>query len=132
MPGYSPVLPLTLDPKDGILLNKTYASVGKQNLKMLILTVPGERVMDPEFGVGAATFLFDNDNPSYLKKINATIRTQVSKYLPYITIVDIRGSSDAAATGDPNSYSLQIEYIIQSLNISDIVKINFDLMPNLL
>ena len=28
----------------------------KQNLKMLILTNPGERVMDPEFGVGIKQF----------------------------------------------------------------------------
>ena len=36
MSGYSPVLPLSLDPSDGILLNKTYAQVAKQNLKMLL------------------------------------------------------------------------------------------------
>ena len=51
--GISPRLPLVYDKTDGpYQLNKTLKQTFQQNLKMLILTMPGERPMIPEFGVG--------------------------------------------------------------------------------
>jgi len=59
--GLSVKLPLYLDPDDGIGLNKTYRESVKQNFLNLLLTIPGERVMIPRFGVGLKRFLFEND-----------------------------------------------------------------------
>ena len=44
-------LPLRLDFSDGFVMIKDIKRMFRQNLKMLILTNPGERVMDPLFGV---------------------------------------------------------------------------------
>ena len=60
MAGISIKLPLSLDPDDGYKLNKTLKEVARQNLKMLVLTAPGERIMIPEFGVGIRNYLFEN------------------------------------------------------------------------
>ena len=69
MAGISPKLPLVTDPADGpYLLTKTVAEATKQNLKNLILTQPGERVMDPFFGVGIRSFLFEQDS-EYLHEL---------------------------------------------------------------
>ena len=54
--GLSPKLPVSTDPIDGYALNKTYAEVVTQNLKNLILTAPGERMMDVDFGVGIRNY----------------------------------------------------------------------------
>ena len=51
MAGFAPKLPLTQDSGDGFTLIKDFETMIRQNLKMLILTIPGERVMDPEYGV---------------------------------------------------------------------------------
>ena len=59
MQGFSPKLPLSLDPRDGFLLTKSLPEVVAQNLRMLILTSPGERVMIPAFGVGLYNYLFE-------------------------------------------------------------------------
>ena len=60
--GFSPSLPLTYNKTDGpYALLKTIRDVGHQNLKMVILTNPGERVMDPLFGVGISRYLFENN-----------------------------------------------------------------------
>ena len=56
--GLSPKLPLTKDPQDGYALNKEYVELVQQNLKMILLTAPGERIMEPEFGVGLRNYLF--------------------------------------------------------------------------
>ena len=59
MAGISPKLPLTRDKQDGYALNKTELDSIKQNVKMVVLTSPGERVMDPSFGVGIRKYLFE-------------------------------------------------------------------------
>ena len=59
MRGLSPKLPLTRNSETGYSLNKTYRDMVKQNIKMLLLTAPGERIMDSNFGVGLKTYLFE-------------------------------------------------------------------------
>ena len=53
-------LPLALSDEYGYEMLTDLISVFKQNLKTLILTNPGERVMDPSYGVGIRKFLFEN------------------------------------------------------------------------
>ena len=44
-------LPLTLDSADGFGMITAIRGAIKQNLKMLILTEPGERIMEPLLGL---------------------------------------------------------------------------------
>ena len=72
MPGYSAKLPL-FSVDDGYALNKTVEDTVKQNLKMLMLTTPGERIMLPNFGAGLIKYLFELDNPALYSGIRSTI-----------------------------------------------------------
>jgi phage baseplate assembly protein W len=49
MAGIAPKLPLDIDQTDGYRLTKTIKETVQQNLKMIVLTSPGERIMDPDF-----------------------------------------------------------------------------------
>ena len=124
MAGFSPTIPLTLDPDDGYSLNKTLKDVAKQNFKNLILTSPGERIMDPEFGVGIRSYLFANNNAQTQGQIDARIRQQAQKYLPYIQI-DLVEFNDVApgANISDNYLSVRISYIIKKLAIVDSLEI---------
>ena len=53
-------LPLTRDSVNGWKMIVGFKALIKQNIKMLLLTVPGERVMFPDYGVGLKTYLFSN------------------------------------------------------------------------
>ena len=53
-------LPLVRDIADGYKTLKSFRELIKQNLKMLLLTNKGERVMIPEYGIGMNRFLFEN------------------------------------------------------------------------
>ena len=44
-------------------LNKTIPETVKQNLKNLVFTNKGERIMDPLFGIGVYSYLFENYTP---------------------------------------------------------------------
>ncbi len=124
MAGFSPKLPLTTDPDDGYTLNKTLKQVARQNFKMLVLTTPGERVMDPSFGVGIRSYLFENNTPATHGQIDARIREQASKYLPYIQVQKITFNSPLGDSNIADNYlGVSIEYSIKRLNIGDVLEI---------
>ena len=132
MPGYSPKLPLTIDNNDGIALNQSYREVANQNLKMLLLTIPGEIVMDATFGVGLQKYFFGNAVPVTYSKIEADIRKQVGKYLPYINILKLIIDDSYDNVKDPNTISVTIEYEIATLNLLDSISLEFNLSPEVL
>ena len=127
MPGLSPKLPLHIDQIDGYALTKNFKEVAAQNLKMVVMTNPGERIMIPEFGVGIKTYLFENATSAVFETIEEKIRQQVRTYLPYITIDNINFLSESndfvQAEIEPSSLSnylhIQIRYRIPSIFISD-------------
>ena len=128
MPGFSPKYPLTFNSSDGYYaMNKTIFEAIKQNLKNLILTNPGEKIMDPEYGVGISKYLFENVESGINTSLTAEIEFQTRKYLPQISLIDVsvltnRDRSDIA----DNSLYVKVEYIITSFGVTD----NITLGPN--
>jgi phage baseplate assembly protein W len=123
MPGFGAKLPLKFDNKDGpYSLIQDYATLMRQNLKMLVLTAPGERMMIPSYGVGLRNFLFENKGRNVKNDIKAKIKEQVKIYLPFIDINDVQ-VNDAA----DNTLTVKVIYFVESLSLKDLVTINVDL-----
>ena len=61
----------------------------KANLKNLLLTAKGERVMQPEFGTGLQSLLFEPMDDMFEDKLQDVITQTVSYWLPYINIEQI-------------------------------------------
>ena len=72
--GYSPSLPLIFDNNGPYNQLSKISEVVKQNLKMLVLTAPGERIMIPEYGVGIRNYLFELSTPELRQNIKARIK----------------------------------------------------------
>lgn len=131
MSGISPKLPLYIDPVDGIALNKTLKQMTRQNLKMIILTSPGERIMHPKFGVGLRRYLFMNNTQSTLSDINRKIEEQVRTYLPSVRIRSIKFLSENGeeirssfeGSSSSNYVKLVLDYEIPSAFVSDTLDI---------
>lgn len=119
MSGLSPKLPLSIDAEDGYALNKDYVSLVKQNLKMLILTSPGERVMMPDFGVGIRSYLFEPLSDLTKGDIDSKIRDQVSRYLSYLEIDLISFSDIDSELAVPNAIKITLSYSITPLELMD-------------
>ena len=119
MSNISPILPLTLDPANGYANNHTEVAAIIQDLKMLILTSPGERIMDPNFGVGMRRFLFEQNNSTTHSSIKAKILRQVSEYLPFLDIQDITFTTEEDSSNvRANALLVAIKFIITPLGIS--------------
>lgn len=117
--GLSVYLPLQLDSDDGAFkLIKDFRTLIKQNLKMLILTSQGERIMDIGFGVGLKKYLFENMSPVVFDDIRTKINEQVNKYMPFVQIDDVKISSENE-TQISNYIHLELFYTILPLDLSD-------------
>tara|TARA_R100001591_G_C4237249_1_gene153530 strand:- start:124 stop:492 length:369 start_codon:yes stop_codon:yes gene_type:complete len=112
-------IPIVYNSEDGFAMLKTYTETIKQNLKMLILTNPGERVMEPEFGVGIKTFLFASFTENIQSDLNDRIHTQVSTYMPAISIDDITFTE---LDRDTNSMAFKIFYRIPNVGVKDLLE----------
>tara|TARA_R100001129_G_scaffold89447_1_gene60903 strand:+ start:306 stop:710 length:405 start_codon:yes stop_codon:yes gene_type:complete len=91
---------------------KTILEQAKANMRNLLLTSKGERVMQPEFGSTLTDVLF-NQGEDVENEIDEAIREAVSNWLPYIIINEINMfqennqvdvSIDFSVTLEPDSF----------------------------
>ena len=59
------------------------------NIRNLLLTRKGERIMLPEFGTGLHELLFEPMDGEFETKVQKTIIDSVGYWLPYVTIEEI-------------------------------------------
>jgi len=90
MIGLSPKFPLQIDAFVGAYsLNTTLREVVKQNFINLMLTAPGERIAEIDFGVGLRHYLFEPNTPNLHTTIATKIQEQTNRYLPFVTLGEI-------------------------------------------
>jgi phage baseplate assembly protein W len=122
--GLTPRLPLVKGNSFDYELITSYQELVRQNLKNLLLTNPGERVMDVNFGVGLNSFLFELDNQILYSQITGKINEQVSKYLPYVKILDVAFNSFLNDPGmEQNSLSVKVLYRVIPLQANASIEI---------
>lgn len=112
-------LPITRNDIYGYTMIDNVPELIRQNLKMLILTNPGERVMIPEFGVGIQSYLFENFSDTIYIDIENAIKKQVKKYMPVVSIQNILFDTSEP---DNNKLGISIRYSIPAINIKDLLE----------
>lgn len=87
---YGIVLPIAHGPQG--FFNQSYSVVEqvKSNLNMLLRTRKGERRMNPDFGSGLWSVLFENYNEDITPLIENTIRQDINRWMNYVSVKDIQ------------------------------------------
>ncbi len=105
---------------------QTIKDTVQQNLKMLILTCPGEKCC-PEpgeswdtFGVCLRSFLFEFNTPDLRQALETKIRQQVTKYCPWITI---DGLTLGLAANSEETLIIGLGYVITPTGETDFLQI---------
>ena len=111
-------LPLNRSSADGFEMIKTIKETVKQNFKMLVLTNPGERVMDPGYGVGISQYLFLNSTEGVEQKIKSKIREQLNLYMPSISLIALQFTAEP----DYNRMQISIAYSVPDLATTDLLE----------
>jgi phage baseplate assembly protein W len=83
----------------------------KSNLRNLLMTKKGERIMQPNFGTGLHSLLFEPIDSSFETKLQETITSNVNYWLPYINIeeIDIEMTD---AMKDRNTAHMTIQFTV--------------------
>ena len=93
--------------------NQAFSSFeqAKSNLKNLLLTKKGERIMQPNFGTGLHELLFEQLDDTFETKLEDTITKNVNYWLPYINIkqIDIEMTDEMK---DKNTANMKIEFTV--------------------
>jgi phage baseplate assembly protein W len=117
MYGISPKIPLLTDAIDGHYgLNKTIHEAVQQNLKNLIFTAKGEKIMDSNFGVGLRNYLFENITPEIRENLKGEIVVQVRRYMSFIDILNLQVFDSPTGAAQLN---VSITYKISDLGTTD-------------
>jgi len=71
------------------LTKKSGVELVRGNLRQLLLTGKGERVMLPEFGLGLRQYLFHPLDEELFENIKLHILSGIAKYMPQVNILKI-------------------------------------------
>ena len=130
----APQFPLQINEETGAYSEYPLADLTKvidQNLKMVLLTSPGERIMIPNFGVGMRNYLFENETTidrgfGSLPPLRENILSQVRTYVPYITIEELEiGGSQL-----DNVLNVKIRYSVDNSGTSAVFNLTVSEVNN--
>ena len=92
----------------------------KSNLLNLLLTIPGERVNQPNFGIGLKNLLFEQGIDK--DTLHETINQQIQIYIPEISILETK----VQPVEDENLLYISISYRFNLDGTDDSIQINFN------
>ena len=101
--------------------NFTTKQAIKNNLINYFLTNPGERPLNPSFGGGLRSFIFEQiatDNLDFLKE---RISSDLAAFFPNISIDKL----EVLKQDDLNTITVSLTYSVINTNISDTLEIDF-------
>ena len=92
----------------------------KSNLLNLLLTYPGERINEPNFGVGIKNLLFEQDIDLTTLKLN--IQDQINKFIPEIKLHGVTTN----ISEDEHTLFISLTYIYLPENSLQSIQLNFN------
>lgn len=106
------------------VFNTTYTTreAVKANLVNYFLTDKRERVLNPTFGSGIRTLLFENINEELLLNLRSRILKELTLYFPRVEVRDLQINSQP----DTNQINVYMSYTIKNSNVDDEILINIE------
>ena len=89
------------------------------NLKNLLLTRKGERLMQPNFGTNIYDTLFENNTQDIKSSISKSLTKDINFWLPYITVNDIRLESSV----DMHQLTISLHFQITNIGTNLVINI---------
>tara|TARA_B110000196_G_scaffold283299_1_gene265125 strand:- start:336 stop:806 length:471 start_codon:yes stop_codon:yes gene_type:complete len=114
--------PLRRDKFNDFALTKNSLEQAQHNLKNLLLTSPGERAMQPEFGSNMRAICFEQIDDNLPLTIETEVRNAVELWLPYINIQEVNTLTEEQ---DQNKIHVEIKFST-TLNPQSLEQITLD------
>ena len=94
----------------------------KNNLINYLLTNPGERPLNPEFGAGLRNFIFNAINTDNFKFLKEDIQTKIANNFSNVNVNEVT----ILRTDTSNEILVNITYSIPNTGINDELILNFN------
>ena len=112
-------LPLQIS---NVAFNQSFTTLEqvRTNIKSLLLTKRGERVMQPNLGSGLNELVFDMNDDIFASDIEDTIIGTLQQWLPYVTVeeIDIEQTNELK---DTNRINISLKFRIgDSINLNEL------------
>ena len=91
----------------------------KDNLRNLIATNHGERLMIPDFGANLLPLAFELGNEDADTAAIGRITTAVKKYMPYVTLKTFEPIREPGPNGKVARVGVKIKFSVPALSIND-------------
>jgi phage baseplate assembly protein W len=103
------------------VFNSTYVTADqlKSNLLNYFMTESGERYMNPAFGGGLKSRIFEQLTSGTFESIKLELESEIAIYFPSITILDLQVYGDE----DRNILKVELTYRVDNFNIEDTLDI---------
>jgi len=94
----------------------------KNNLINYLLTNPGERIENPQFGAGLRIYIFSQISSGNLEYIQEDLQEKIKKNFPDINL----DSVEVLQNVNSNTIQVNINYSIPNTGINDTLELNFN------
>jgi len=84
----------------------------KNNIKMLLMTEKGERIMQPNLGLGLRRFLFEQYTPDLKLAVQNEITDTISFWLPFVEIKNLQIHMGTDTNIGRNTMNIKIDFNI--------------------
>ena len=84
----------------------------KNNIKMLLNTHKGERLMQPNLGTGLRRFLFEQYTPDLKLAVQNEITDMINYWLPFVEIKDLQVSMGSDTAVGRNTMGIKVDFNI--------------------
>ena len=84
----------------------------KNNIKLLLMTEKGERIMQPTLGLGLRRFLFEQYTPDLRLAIQNEITDMINIWLPFVEIKDLQISMGPDNDVGRNTMTIRVDFNI--------------------
>jgi phage baseplate assembly protein W len=100
-------------PVNGRLAFARYETDVEQAIQIILLSLPGERVMLPEFGAGLRNFVFEPNSPATHRAVEHAVRQALIDWEPRIALEGVTVTPDDA---DPSLLLIHVDYTVSATN----------------
>lgn len=97
---------------DDLIALKNTTAIAR-SLRNIVLTVPGEKFFNENFGSKVSQSLFENVDSITANIIEEEIRTSIRNYEPRVRLLNVRANADP----DNNSFDVTIAYQIIGVDV---------------
>ena len=113
------------NPLSGDLIALKNENAIARAVRNIVLTTPGEKFFDPDFGSSVSEILFENVDDITAVSIRDEIRSSLSNYEPRVELIDVKVDPNF----DENQFDVLITYRIIGVDIPP-SQLEFALLPS--